>query len=87
MFFFCSLHSCPLVVKCECPVLQTGRVKDMKDSSHTLSEQDFAEAFLRMRTSYAAMQKCHDSGPDIDFDRSRIEFLKARHAYRGAARN
>jgi hypothetical protein len=53
----------------------------MKTSSHILSKQDAAEAFLRMRASYATMEKCHDRGPDIDFDRSRIEFLKARHAY------
>ncbi len=52
----------------------------MKGNSPVLTE----EAFQRMRASYAAMQKCHDRGPDIDFDHARIEFLKARHAYLGA---
>ena len=56
----------------------------MKD---TLGEQEFAEAFLRMRASYATMQKCYDSGPDIGFDHARIDFLKARHAYLGVASN
>ena len=54
--------------------------KDMKSNNPVLTE----EAFLRMRASYAAMQKCHDHGPDIDFDYARIEFLKARSAYLAA---
>lgn len=59
----------------------------MKDNNDRSSEQDAAEAFLRMRASYAVMQKCHDSGPDLDFDRARIEFMKARHSYRDFVRN
>lgn len=32
------------------------------------------------RASYAAMERCYHDGAPIDFDRSRIAFLKARRA-------